>query len=442
MARTPWLPRRQPATVTASAQPMAGQVAGQQDKPKPVEPWQTQAQRYASSIPLVAFTAQMLSGLLSGCEWYVAGPDGQRNDQLTARVEEHCDDQNGAASSDSGLARIAGRTGHHYLVSGECWLVWLETKRWEIVGSPAITFRGDTIEVKLRAAGRPVTLERKRAVRVWVPDWDYPQDAWSPMRAILDECARYELLNENVQRVASSRLVQNGVFWSPSEAHEMVASDNGAGDTSALLRDYYNVASKSLHNVSPKYVGAAAPFPMFWPHEYGPPQYVPFGSPLESEAVALREEARRSIAEGLPFPNLMLLEGPGSGGNHWGDLVADEQLFRQGVEPFAERIAADLTVGLLAPMLRVYGGQEGSRIVFDPANILRPPDKRADAIRLFELGLVDEQFVLEAHGIDRAQLQRDAPIPMRQIESGTIDDGRDMPNPPARFASLHPFMVR
>ena len=442
MARTPFFPRR-PRTVMAAVQPALQSGSARTPTRAPIArvAWQSEALRFAATIPIVSYAGLLTENLVSRLGWEILR-DGKALDQSTNMLEY--------VNGPGGFEALAGRAAWFMLITGECWLAVLDGPEWVVVSSDAITFNVSqgTATIRRRQGNQAdgITVPLRRVQRLWAPDHSFDQDAWSPVRAILQECERYERLGQNMSRVAESRLLQNGMWWSPSEAHIPANEDGRQADESPLIRGYYDAARKAFDGTGN--VAAAAPFPIWWPHEYGPPTKIDFGVATEDAVVAQREEAKQAIAQGLPIPSLILLDGPGSGGNHWGDLLADEQTFSQGLAPIADRVADDLTTALLRPLLTALGTPDPERyaVSYSAAPILNPPDSRADALRLHELGIVSDQFVLDAFNVDEGSLQP-APVvmPGNAMQVEAPKELRNMiPDRPAMLASLVPnlFEVR
>lgn len=432
----PFFPRR---TVTAAQAPVVSGSA--QTRATPVQKpksWQSDAMRYADEIGIVGYAAWLTENLIARIDWHLTY-DGKR-------VENPLLDLDRLAGG-NGFGALAGRAAWFYFVTGEAYLILLDGPEWLVVSGDAITWDATrkVARVKRREAGsETVTVDGKRVRRIWTPAHRFDQDATSPVQTVADDCERYQLLNRNMSAVADSRLLQNGIWWIPAEALQTMNDDGKVTDDSPVIRGYYDVAQKayarSRSRRGPADVAAMAPFPMWWSHEFGPPQQLDFGHATEDAAVAQRQEAKEAIAQGLPIPSLILLEGPGAGGNHWGDLLADEQTFRQGLAPFADRVAFDFAGAMIRPLLRAMQMGDADRfdVAYSPAPILIPPDSRADALRLFDLGLVSAEYVLAAYGIDPA----DAGLPIVNGRATPVPAGSPdvstQPAPPAQLQDMVP----
>lgn len=427
MPRTPWFPRRQPrmaATAavghvpyTPSGQPIVA-AAG----------WQTNAIRHAEKIPVVSLAAGLTRNLISRLDWYVS-VDGERadnSDEILAQVV-----------TQGGLDGLAGLVAWNYTITGEIW-VGYHNAEWITGAVGAITqASGGMLRVRRSEANRAYDLliEAARMQRLWNPHPLFSSDPYSPMIAAAEDCDRYLELGQSTRRMANQRLTKSGIVWTPSEAHHW-QDQQGQGGPSMLEKQYYDAAQVSLADVSSSRVAAVAPILMHSPAEYGEPKYVDLGSKLQAEDVALRDAALNDIARAMPIPSIVLVDGPGAGGNHWGDLLADQQTFRQGLAPLADQIAVDLSKAVLRPILAAGRIENPSRyeLAYDPSPVVIPPDERANALRLYELGLVTASYVLDTHGVE----EEDRVLDGERVDLPRVVPPEELtiPNMPAVAASL------
>lgn len=392
MPRTPWFPRRQRReTVTAavghvpyspSSQPLVGSAG-----------WQLRAMEHAK-IPVVSLAAGLTRNLIARLDWYVA-KDGERvdnSDEIIAQVK-----------TQDGLNGLAGLVAWNYTITGEIW-VGYHNAEW-ITGAVGAVIPTGTGMLRVRRSEKnkayDLLVEAGRMQRLWNPHPLFAADPFSPMIAAAEDCDRYLELGHSTRRMANQRLIKSGIVWTPSEAHHWQDQQGQAGP-SLLEKQYYDAAQVSLADVSSSRVAAVAPIMIHSPAEYGSPEYIDLGSKLQAEDVALRDAALNDIARAMPIPSIVLVDGPGAGGNHWGDLLADQQTFRQGLAPLADQIATDLTRAVLRPLLSAGRIDDPSRyeLAYDSSPVVIPPDERANALRLYELGLVTASYVLDTHSVE------------------------------------------
>lgn len=264
--------------------------------------------------------------------------------------------------------------------------------------------------------GRKVAAQDVR--RMWWPDPNYPQMAWSPLWAGLSDLQRYHLLGRVISRTAASALLARGVIWFPKEGLGRMVTHKGK-QRRELLAQYYDAGNDRLHAADDS-VAAVVPYAMFYGNDFKEPSLISFPTAFDGNLLGLRSEALESFARSADLPSSLVVNGgPGagtSGGgkgmNHITDLLVDRRYFDHTVAPQVDAVLHwDLTNQYLRPALAAGMGAvraDGTvvfddnpalyRIGYDPSPVIIPADKSVNALMAYRSGLLAPIPTLEALG--------------------------------------------
>lgn len=415
--------------------------------------WQVDAKKYARTIGVARFSANVTAQAAAGCrltvEQKVGGEWVETEDpRLVGIMDEYRNETFGQTSNE--LVRLHA---WHYGVAGEGLLALRDdrkgTAEYLIVSTAAVEWdnpNAGSALVKLVPGGtvREETafiIPRDYIVRFWIPDEEWLLHAVSPMTAAMDDLKRYRSLTRFAQRQAENYLAMNGVMWTPLSAHEndsVTAEDDldGTGTKrDIVLETYEHFARTALGDDN--MLEAVIP-PMIW-WEGDPPKWVEVGRGLDPEGMAHRKEALEDWARGVDLPSQLVVGGGTADANHWGAWLVDDKFFQSAVAPTMDRIThQDLTVAYLIPRLRLMGGFTPGewRVGYDPADVLVHPDKSDKAARGFLSGLVGTETARREMGFDES----DAPTPedlklLKDILTGFAD-----PNAPGQAPGQQPTL--
>lgn len=297
---------------------------------------------------------------------------------------------------------------------------------FSVYGIMAVTVEGDRFRIIDREGGQYRYVPAGQVVRMWWPDPDYPQQAWTPLFAGIEDLKRYHLLGRVISRTAASSLLSRGIMWVPREG---LGPKVMPQDRPRLLVDYYNAARDRL-SAEDDSVAATVPFVMHYGNDFQAPKLISFDMPFDNQILSLRSEALESFARAADLPSSIVINGgPGRGQasagsqgfNHITDLLVDRRYFDHTVAPQVEAVLhEDLTRWFLRPALNA-AVQRGAfqvdpmmvRVGYDPSPVIVPADKSRNALEAFRTGLLKVDSALKALGFAPA----DAPSPaeLRQI---------------------------
>lgn len=384
--------------------------------------WQGWARRYARQITAAQFSALVVSNLCARCD---VRPE-MRIDGSWEPIEE--DPAFGPLMEAyrnplQGPDELVYNHAWHYQVAGEMLLVHRDgpagveygvystaTAEWD---KP---FDGD-VTIKLIPDGKAekgtaFVVPRNQVVRFWMPDAEWQAYAWSPMAAAIDDLHRLRALGKHALKTADSAIAMSGLLWAPGEAFsdskertsdlDDDAQGTDAGTPTSPLEDlYYSIAG--LRHSASEDVSSIAPPLFHWAKEYGKPEWVKMGEPLDPNGIAYRDEALTDFARGMPIPNTTI-EGGGVGdANHWSEWLASDKMFDSAVAPTMDRIThLDLTRAFLWPraMMAGYAPEmlANLRIGYDATNVIVQQDNSELSLRLYLAGLLGSVPALEACG--------------------------------------------
>jgi hypothetical protein len=416
--------------------------------------WQWDAKRYARTIGVVRFAANL-----------VASTAGRVN----LIVEQRNDDGDWVETEDRDLRAVLAGYGNetfgqtanelvrlhtwHYQVAGEACIVhrddtggvpeWMissmDSVEWDKPGRDLATIRFHPSGVV--SDGTAVVLPRDQVLRYWMPDEEWLGLATSPMTSVMDDIRRYKSLVRYAQRQAESYLAMNGILWTPEKAHASAASGDateheGDDPTSPAEQDdrifdlYNEWAGMGINDDDS--IAAVLP-PMFWYGEKGDePIHIDLHGGLDEHGPEHRAEALSDFARGSDSPMSMIATGGGSDENHWGAWITQER-FIAAVAPTLDRVThQDMTVAFLYPIMRLAGRTDlrRTRIGYDATPVIVHPDQSDKALRGFLSGLVGTDPARAAMGFTESDKPTDEDLALLKDVLSNFGGGQAPGAPP------------
>jgi hypothetical protein len=191
-----------------------------------------------------------------------------------------------------------------------------------------------------------------------------------------------------------SRLAGAGIVFLPDSLDFPRGDDEPATPGEALELRIADTAGKTLKDQG----NARSLVPIFATvkgEDIDKIKWLTFETPLDEQTKDRLDQCIRRLALGLDVPPEMLL---GLGGmNHWGAWQAEASTHNNFVAPILTRICHALTEGWLHPMLAAMGVDPAKYMVwFDMAPLVVHANRLADAVQLWELGVLNDDTLLEA----------------------------------------------
>lgn len=387
--------------------------------------WQGWARRYARQIGAAAFSALVVSDLCARCD---VRPEIRTDGEWVA-FDDFGPVVEAYANPLQGPDELIRSHAWHYQVAGEMVSVQRDGDHgveYGIYSMAAVEWdKPDDgfATIKLVPDGKAdkgtaFVVPRDHVVRFWVPDHEWQAYAWSPMAATIEDLHRYRALAKYALKTADSAVAMTGLLWAPGEA--FVAPPTGdhddaqpvdAGTPTSPLEDYYYQIASLRHSASEDVTSVAPPL-FHWEKDFGKPEWIKMGEPLDPNGIAFRAEALEDFARGMPVPNTTIVGGGVGDANHWSEWLASDKTFDSAVAPTMDRIThLDLTRAFLWPRAVVAGypaeNLANLRLGYDPSPVIIPPDQSDDALKAYMLGLLAEDPTLRYMNFDPSEKMTD-----------------------------------
>lgn len=236
--------------------------------------------------------------------------------------------------------------------------------------------------------------------RIWDRNEQYPWRAMSPARAALPIMREIDMYNRQVIASLLSRIALNGVLLIPDEV-VLPASPQYENEVDPFMAELIDIMRTAVQ--SPGSPASAAPVPLRIPAEFiDKVTHLKFATPLDERLFEQRSQALTRLATSLNLP-AEIMTGLGQT-NHWSSWHLTESAIKFHIVPKVEIITRCLTIGYLHPMLRALGenirDNNGNRIIvwYDTSELTQRPDRSANAIRLREMLVINDDAVRRETG--------------------------------------------
>lgn len=417
-------------------------------------PWHDEAWEMRRTTGEVRFAEMWLGNSLSQCRLFAAyrpEPDAEPVPLENGLAVELVQRLAGGVGGQSMLLRAFAA---HLLTPGIGYLVGMPgvdtAERWGVHSADEIRLSSETdakfpnVQLwEIKEGEGPydwrVLPPGTHTVRVWRPDPRYSWEPDSPVRGALPILRELSLLTQHVEAMATSRLAGAGIL----------AMDSGIqfpGGWDKWVDEFLATVTKPIRDRS--LAGAYAPFPVKISTNKGEKiadklHHLMFSTPFDEHSLKLRTEALSRLATAMDMPSKILT---GESSNHWGDWHVDEQGITIHVEPNLELICDGLTTGYLRPGLRGaerIAAREANPIAdvialrqaperrdpnepeiivwYDTENLRAKPDTSADAEKLHDALVIDDDEWKSAVGMSEAQTPEGAAF-ARQVWVKMLDN--------------------
>jgi len=407
--------------------------------------WQEDAWAYVDGIPELSYALRFKGNACSRMRIFAgmidpADPDGppipiEKSDAPPAVVSSALAAMNSLGVGRLQVAPMLNSLSWSFDVAGECYLVGsqdLDTNEqaWTIRSVDEVMVTEDKFklrEVPLDPQGTQgwIDLEPENTFvsRLWVPHPRFQKMANSPMRAMLDKCEQYLLLDRDVRATARSRAATAGFLKVPDGLRvQSFFDDNNdpnADDTVGSLIDALmtpiaddGVASSVVPIIITGSEEALAQF-----------DHLIVDRPYSAIAVELRAECIGSIATGVDLPR-EVLEGMADM-NHWSAWQVDDNTFRHHIEPAVITQVDSLTLGFMRPWMQadsdlgLFEAEWVQRVViwYDPVELVTSPDRTQDAMALHKLLVISDAALRKAAGFDDTDAPSALEIELRMLRT-------------------------
>ena len=382
--------------------------------------WQVEGWRHYDRGGELHAVANVVANMASQCEIFIAkkveGEAGKRADD--SKVSVLSDQIYGGAEERPELVRLAAL---NLFVAGEYfnyiesavgettdrWMVLSVTQIKRAAGDPKLEFMrphkygGGKIAYWI-PEGRDKAKDAARAkentgvlIRTWTPHGQMPDHADSSVRSAIVVLNLIEQYDKRSSAQNDSRLAGAGIMFLPDSLDFPRGDDEeGATPGEALEARLGDAAGRTLKD--PSNARSLVPIMATVNGDHIKDiKWQTFETPLDAETSARLDQCIRRLALSLDVPPEMLL---GLGGmNHWGAWQAETSTHKTFVAPLLARICNALTEGWLQPLLKEMGLDPDEYMVwFDMSPLTVHANRLADAVQLYNLGLINGDAVLEA----------------------------------------------
>ena len=381
--------------------------------------WQDAAWHFYNTVGEYAYAVNWVGNLLSRAKLYATrdtgdGPVRLPPDHAASRLVD------ALFYDEQGRSTALQQIGVHYTVAGEAIIVGYEDdegmEQWEILSPSRVTNDGGVRKID----GRVIKGESFE-IRIWRPHPVEKDAATSPSRAALPILSEIERLTMHVAAQVDSRLSSAGIVFMPNQITFAVRQEDGTtvtGSADAFVDMLQDVMGRAISNRED--ASALVPIVVTADGEHiANVSHMQFWTELDNHAIELRTEAIRRLALSMDMPP-EILTGQGDS-NHWSSWSIDESSIKSHTEPLLNRVADDLATGYLRPAL-IAGGESADGTVdlpispddarsygigVDTAEMRLRPNRSAEAMELWDRGVLNAAALLEETGFRPDQMQDD-----------------------------------
>lgn len=413
-----------PRSVVAAATAIYGRP-GARLEVKPHE-WQHDAWRLYDLIGAARFVANTVANAISRCRLYIAELDPDTGEELGEADEPALRPFTASPFGTGNRRRENIRLAAlNLIVAGEYYQVGEapreagERDRWYIVsGFDFEKKKGGTGGNILKcdrppmAGGEQAELDpgtkdkrgRDVVARVWTPHPKHAREADSPFRAAIPDLNILNTIKKREGAELDSRLAGAGILFIP-DSFELPGKNGNPGTVQDLMDELVEIAGEVIND--PSHPSSIVPYIMkVRGEDIEKVKLMNFWSELSEALGDLSDRKVRALAQAFDAP-IETLEGAGDT-NHWNLWRIAEETITTHYEPILSRIADSLTTVYLRPGLDPTS-LDGERFAyaFDTTPLRVRADRFGDAVRLYELGLLDDETTRAAGDFT----ENDAPTP-------------------------------
>lgn len=392
--------------------------------------WQEDAWQMYDNVGELRFIVNALASQVGKARLYAAELD--ENGEIVPSENENARRAvQLIGSSFADTAQMLERAAQNILISGEFWFAGLPPRGdrgkrlplseatmkeldWHMLSVSEVSKKDGTVEIRLPEGEESLKLDDIYLVRVHRPHPRFYGQAVSPVRSALPILRELVGLTMHISAQVDSRLAGAGVFIVPKSAQqtnlENAMTQAYGGDTAQA--DPVTEAMVEAMSAALEDRGTAAaivPIVLSVPDEaVGKFQHISFASELDKNAEKLREESIRRLALSMDAPPEMLLGTADM--NHWSSWLISEDTVNSHVTPLLTLLADALTQQFLPDMLAALGEKDAAKyfVWFDVDHLKARPNRSAEAVSLYDRGLIGARATREANGFEESDVVQGA----------------------------------
>jgi hypothetical protein len=395
--------------VVASARRLAGPGKHEDGKPRNDTGWQDRAWKWYDIIGEFRFACSWVGNVLSRAtlEVHKGGQKVESGDAADALASLF-----GGAEGQKEMFR---QLGVQFTVAGEGYIVGEDGgedvgDRWYVVAASEVTKTGDEWKISKKKIDNPLV------IRLWRPHPRVNNSPDSPARAVLPVLSEIDGLTKHVAAQIDSRLAGAGILLLPDGISFATTTQTDADGNTSLnseLDPFLEELMQTMLTAIRDRADASALVPILLqaPGEHlDKVRHLVFSTPLDEQAIQLRQEAIRRLALGMDMPP-EILTGTGEI-NHWGAWQVEEASIKAHTEPLLHVITDSLTTGYLQPYLEGLDGWDEERarsftIQADTSSMRLRPNRSKEAIELYDRAAISREAMVKENGFEPGDLMTD-----------------------------------
>lgn len=397
--------------------------------------WQIECYRHVNICGEARYAATLFANIAARAEIGVSEPQTLSRKAVWVKSGAEVDAFAAIAPTVRERSKLLHDYMLHTIIAGECYLICRPRVQgdpefevspdpvWEIVAVTELRKTGSVWSVR-HENGNYIDLEEDESpiIRMWNPDPEQRQEAWSPFRSLLPTLREIEWLTMHIFTQVRTRMMSAGVWFVPDNiTFPAPPADAVQGGAEAIAQ--MNEAERFLVSL------AASAGQMLDSDEPALPtivmadalalanvdqkKLIQFWSEIDDKAMVLRSDAVRRFALGVDLPPEQVLGSSGlavtgAGGsagsvNHWGVWANEEQTISAHVEPALDRFSGSVT----ASYIRVMVPNAEKVIGYDTASLRLRQDRSKESIELYDRGALKAEVMLRENGFDPESDQMD-----------------------------------
>lgn len=367
--------------------------------------WQDAAWHFFNTVGEYSYAVSWVGNLISRAKLYATFDDGTGPKRIEDPDDPAVRFLDALFYNEQGRSAALQQIGVHYTVAGEAFIVGRTVdgeECWDVVAGNSVKEVSDGWMIDGEFVPRSATV-----MRIWRP---HPMDkrlATSPSRAALPILSEIERLTMHVAAQVDSRLSSAGVLLLPDKMTFAVTGEDGktiTGSSDAFVRILQDVMGRNIQNRDE--ASALVPIVVTADGEIlENVRHLTFWSDLDNQAIELRTEAIRRLALSLDMPP-EILTGTGDA-SYRAAWMIDESSIKSHSEPLLTRIANDLAIGYLRPLMKSVAGADTRAygVGVDTTEMRLRPNRSQEAIELWDRGILAAKALLEETGFKPEMIQ-------------------------------------
>lgn len=282
-------------------------------------------------------------------------------------------------------------------VAGEVYVIALageagKADQWIVVSCTEMTMRGRTAEFVHPDTGAVRQLgQNDLMIRIWQPHPRLQLNADSSIRALLPDLREIEKSSQNIAARLDSRLASAGLLLVP-DSMDVVHGDDDPDAPQGIMEGMARSMSASMQE--PGSASAQVPIILMGDRDdIAAIEHIDFETKVSSEIIDLRSSAIARFATGMDLPR-EVLEGMGKS-NHWSSWQVEEATYKTHLLPLLDLISDALTTSYYLPALAAANvpNPDQYMLAFDGTSLIGEPDPLAEALELYDRGLITADAV-------------------------------------------------